>query len=236
VLHFLAVLGVWLRNTAYLTILVWATVFLVGCPKGNENYNAGRKAEAVQDYDTALVDYERALRAEPTNVEYKLRAAQLHYTAGEFHLEQGEKAAKKGDLDQALAEFRKAQAIDPSNTAADQEVKRTMELLAANAAAAIPAPAPEADDRELLVGPPELNLLSQEPINLKMTNDARVVFETIAKLAGLSAADPHRVAERHAGAGAGHRGAGKQVVLEAADLQCDFCGAGQSAKAARRGR
>jgi general secretion pathway protein D len=169
-----------------LTILVWATVFLVGCPKGNENYNAGRKAEAVQDYDTALVDYERALRAEPTNVEYKLRAAQLHYTAGEFHLEQGEKAAKKGDLDQALAEFRKAQAIDPSNTAADQEVKRTMELLAANAAAAIPAPAPEADDRELLVGPPELNLLSQEPINLKMTNDARVVFETIAKLAGLS--------------------------------------------------
>ena len=31
-----------------------------------------------------------------------------------------------------------------------------------------------------------LKPISLEPINLKMTNDARVVFETIAKLAGLS--------------------------------------------------
>ncbi len=42
------------------------------------------------------------------------------------------------------------------------------------------------DDAELLAQPPELKPLSREPINLKMTNDARVVFETIAKLAGLS--------------------------------------------------
>ena len=42
------------------------------------------------------------------------------------------------------------------------------------------------DDGDLLAAPPELKPLSREPINLKMTNDSRTVFETIAKLAGLS--------------------------------------------------
>ena len=41
-------------------------------------------------------------------------------------------------------------------------------------------------NEDLLPGPPELKPLSREPINLKMTNDSNVVFETIAKLAGLS--------------------------------------------------
>src|ERR1019366_3524758 len=38
----------------------------------------------------------------------------------------------------------------------------------------------------LLPGPPQLKPVSHDLINLKMTNDARVVYETIAKLAGLN--------------------------------------------------
>jgi general secretion pathway protein D len=177
-----------LRRKAYIPILVSAAILLIGCPKANQDYNAGRKAEALQDYDTALVHYERALRAEPTNAEYKLRETHTRFEAGQFHLEQGQKALNKGDLQLALAEFQKAQAIDPSNAAADQQLKHTTDLLAAKAAAQSPKtinPNPT-DDTDLLAGPPELKLISREPINLKMTNDARVVFETIAKLAGLS--------------------------------------------------
>lgn len=180
--------GICLRRTAYLPVLAFAAVFLIGCPKGNQDYDAGRKAESLQDYDTALVDYERALRASPNDAEYKLRATQMRFEAGQFHVEQGEKALKQNDLQLALAEFQKAQAIDPSNSAAEQEVKRTMELLAAKAAAAAPKPMniSASEDEELLPTPPELKPVSHEPINLKMTNDSRVVFETIAKLAGLS--------------------------------------------------
>ena len=110
------------------------------------------------------------------------------FADGQFHLEQGEKALKAGDLQLALAEFQKAAAIDPSNTAADQELKKTMDLLAAKSAATTSKsinPNPS-DDSDLLAAPPELKPVSTELINLKMTNDARVVFETIAKLAGLS--------------------------------------------------
>ncbi len=180
-----------MHRKAYLPLLAFAVIFFIGCPKANQanaDYSDGRKAETLQDYDTALVHYERALRAEPANAEFKLREMHARYSAGQFHLEQGEKALQKGDLQQALTEFQKTQALDPSNTAADQQVKHTLELLSAKSANVTPrAVDPNAsDDADLLPEPPRLKPLSTEPINLKMTNDARVAFETIAKLAGLS--------------------------------------------------
>jgi len=177
-----------LRRIAYPTVLVCAAIVLAGCPKGNQDYDAGRKAEALQDYDTALVHYERALRAQPTNAEYKLRATHVRFEAGQFHVEQGEKALKNNDLQVALAEFQKAQAIDPSSAAAEQGVKRAMDLLAAKSAAEASkgSPPSTADGTDLMAEPPQLKPLSREPINLKVTNDSRQVFETIAKLAGLS--------------------------------------------------
>jgi general secretion pathway protein D len=174
--------GLLLRRIGYVPLLVAAALLLAGCPKGNEDFSAAQKANALQDYDTALVHYERALRSDPTNAEYKLRASQARYDAGEFHIHQGQQAVKLGDLQLALAEFQKAQLIDPSNVAADQEVKRTMDLMNPQPK---PSAAPTANE-QLLSEPPELKPLSREPINLKMTNDARVVYETIAKLAGLS--------------------------------------------------
>ena len=161
---------------------------LTGCPKANQNFDAGRKAEAIQDYDTALVEYDRAARANPENAEYKLRSIRMHSMDGNFHLEQGEKLLKKGDLEMALAEFEKAQGVDPSNMAAEQEVAKTAKMLAEKNAAAAPEQVnPNPPQEELLEGPPELKPLSREPIHLKAgPADARVIFETIAKLAGLS--------------------------------------------------
>ena len=187
-----------MRRLGFFSLLLIVASCLAGCPKASSDYSAGRKAENIQDYDTALVHYERALRQDPANAEYKLRATQMRYEAGMAHVQQGQVALKRGDLQLALGEFQKAQMIDPSNSAADQEVKRTMELIA-QSAAATPAPvnpAPQEDD-QLLSGPPKLKPLSREPINLKMTNDARVAYETIAKLAGLSVVfDPDLTAKR----------------------------------------
>ena len=176
-----------LRRFACVSVLVFVAAGLGGCPKGNQDYSAGRKAESIQDYDTALVDYDRALRAEPTNAEYKLRVEQMRFESAQFHVDQGERDLKKSDLQAALTEFQRAATIDPSNSAAQQELKHTMEMLAAEAAAAAPKPAATPTDASaLLATPPELKPMSREPINLKMTNDSRIVFDTIAKLAGLS--------------------------------------------------
>jgi general secretion pathway protein D len=176
-----------LRGYTQRALVMVAVAYLAGCHRTNFDFDAGRKAEAIQDYDTALVHYERAERSNPTDAEYKLREVHMRYAAASFHLEQGQKALQEGDLQLALSEFEKAQGIDPSNVAADQQVKKAADLLAA-ANGTQPAGKPDdfnVDEKELLATPPQLRPLALEPINLKMTNDSRVVFETIAKLAGL---------------------------------------------------
>ena len=74
-----------LRRKVYLPALAFAVLFLAGCPKANQDFEAGRKAEAIQDYDTALVHYERAYRTDPSNSEYKLRATKMRMEDGQFH-------------------------------------------------------------------------------------------------------------------------------------------------------
>lgn len=182
----------------YSVALLAMASLLAGCHQTNTEFEEGRKAEAIQDYDTALVHYHRATQANPTDAEYKLREVHMRSVAAQFHMEQGHKAALKGDLQLALSEFEKAAAIDPSNMAAEQQAKSTAELLTAvnNMANTEPDDSSQ-DEKEMLSGPPELKPLSQEPLNLKMTNDSKVVFETMAKLAGLSVIfDPDYVSHR----------------------------------------
>jgi general secretion pathway protein D len=174
-----------LRGKLYLPLVALAGIVLAGCPKSNQDFDAGRKAEAVQDYDTALVDYERALRTDPMNAEYKLRETRMRSMDGDFHLQQGEKLLKKGQVEMALAEFEKAEGVDPSNMAAEQEIERLMNLVAQKNAANQPKEEAPAKP-ELTAGPPQLKPQVKQIDGLKMTNNSNVVFETVAKLAGLS--------------------------------------------------
>jgi len=179
-------------------VLALGVLLLTGCPQGNLEFKAGRKAESVNDYDTALDHYNQALKADPTNTEYKLRAAQARFQAGQYHVDQGRKLREQSNLQLALAEFQKAMLIDPSSSVAAQEFQATRDLLAAqqgatqNAAPAAPAPEPQ-----LMTGPPTLQPLSRSPVNMKATNDAKAVFDAIGKLAGLTVIfDPDLAARR----------------------------------------
>ena len=187
------------RSYTRYALLLIAAALLAGCHKSNSEFDAGRKAEAIQDYDTALLHYESRRARESPDAEYKLRVVHIRYTAAAFHMEQGQKALQKGELEFAMSEFEKAHGIDPSNVAAEQQMKKTADLLAI-ANGSKPPRRPTISmrtKRKLMSGPPRLEPLSHEPINLKMTNDSRVVFETIAKLAGLCVIfDPDYVSRR----------------------------------------
>ena len=170
-------------------ILIAAAVSLAGCAKGNQQYNAGAKAESVKDYDTALDQYNKALQAQPNSIEYQLKVARARFEAGQWHVDQGRHLREQSNLELALMEFRKAAMIDPSSPVAAQEVQATLALIAAKqgateSSAPITPSAPE--EPKLMEGPPALQPLSRAPINMKATNDAKVVFDTIGKLAGLT--------------------------------------------------
>jgi general secretion pathway protein D len=170
---------------AALAVIVLA---IAGCGKGQVEYDQGKKAEAVNDYDSAVVYYDRALKADPLNTEYKLKLTRMRFEAGQYHVQQGEKLKETGNLQMALAEFQKALMIDPASPIAQQEIQRTMDALAAKSASEkAPSSAPSTNEEpKLMTGPPQLKPLSRAAINLKMTNDARVIYDTVAKLAGLT--------------------------------------------------
>jgi len=171
-------------------IVLFAGISLAvaGCPKGRTNFNQGQKAQNLQDYDAAYEYYQKALKSEPENTEYKIKFDQARFGAGEAHTKKGLKFLEQGDLENAASEFRRAAVMDPSSVAAEQELRKTVEMIdererAANAAS---EPPQDSDETELASAPPQLKPLSRAPINLKMSNDAKVVFDTIGKLAGLT--------------------------------------------------
>jgi general secretion pathway protein D len=176
-----------MRNWALTVLCVLSGLLLAGCPKGGSDYKQGRQAEALQDYDTALEHYQKALKQDPSNTEYKIKVNRMRFESGQFHVDKGQKLREKGELQLALAEFQRAMAIDPSSPIAEQEARQTLELIGAKAREAEAAAAPPKEaEAPLASAPPELKPLSRAPINLKMANDARIVFETIGKLAGLT--------------------------------------------------
>jgi len=178
-------------RSLWIAVLIPATLLLLGCPKAHQEFEQGKKAEQIQDWDTALVHYQRALNADPSNIEYKLKLAQIRFETAEAHVKEGLKQRDKGELKIALAEFEKSMAIDPSVPIAGQEARKTLEMLAGKPTLPGAPPSksgvlPGTDESELAQHPPELKPLSREPINLKMSNDSRIVYETLAKLAGLT--------------------------------------------------
>jgi general secretion pathway protein D len=172
-----------------LAVLMAVLLCVAGCHRGGADFNAGRRAEAIQDYDTALIHYERALQADPGNTEYKLKAMRLRFEAGQYHVEQGQKIRQAGDLQMALAEFQKALMIDPASAIAQQETQNTMNAMADRQAASQARPAPQAPAEaapRVMAGPPQLMPLSRSPINLTMTNDVKLIFEAVGRYAGLT--------------------------------------------------
>jgi general secretion pathway protein D len=169
-------------------VLIAVAVLLAGCAKGNQQYKAGSKAESLNDYDTALENYNKALRAEPNNTEYKLKAARARFEAAQWHVDQGRRLREQSNLELAIGEFRKAQMIDPSSPVAAQEVRATMDLIAAKQGTAQNSTSSPATENEpkVMAGPPQLEPLSRSPINMKATNDAKAVFDAVGKLAGLT--------------------------------------------------
>ncbi|PYU62103.1 MAG: hypothetical protein DMG55_05265 [Acidobacteria bacterium] len=177
-----------MRRWGSLFLCVGLGLLAVGCPKGQPDYNQGRKAETLQDYDAAFAFYQKAAKADPYNATYKIKLNRVRFEASELHVKRGVELRKQGDLQGAAGEFQRAQAMDPSSPVADQELRKTVEMIAeknraADAAAELPT---DPNEPPLAAMPPEIKPLSRAPINLKMSNDAKIVFDTIGKLAGLT--------------------------------------------------
>jgi general secretion pathway protein D len=173
--------------------LIAVVLLAAGCPRGGSEFSQGKKAEAIQDYDTALIHYQQALQADPSNSEYKMKAMRLRFEAAQHHVETGQKLRAAGDNRMALAEFQTAAMIDPASAIAKQEVQNALDAIAerqaANQAAPVgPAAAQPAAEppSSVMAGPPQLMPLSRNPVSINMTNDVKLLYEAVARQAGIT--------------------------------------------------
>ena len=177
-----------MRRWRQVGVLLAVGVFAAGCPKDKQDYKAARQAVDIQDYDAAVEYFLKASKADPHNANYKIGLDQARFEAGQNHVKQGLQLREKGDLQGAVSQFQRAQVLDPSSTAADQELHKTLQMIADRAVANQGESQPLMSDGqpELASAPPELKPLSRAPVNLRMANDIKVVYDTIGKVSGLT--------------------------------------------------
>jgi general secretion pathway protein D len=179
------------RGMRLIGVLAFIALCL-GCGSGSSiYYREGHKAELHKDWDTAVVDYEKARDSDPANSLYLLHEKNARFNAGMFHLRSGRQMIKDGRPDDAAGEFQKAVRIDPSNQAAQQELNILLTKQAGVKKAHTDALQKSLKAREQANEPKELKLqaLPQEPLaHFRLSADSRRVFETLGKLAGLNVA------------------------------------------------
>ncbi len=188
-----------MRRWGTLILCVVAGLLAAGCPKGNQHYEDGRKAEDIQDYDAALAYYQKALAAEPNNAAFRIKMNQIRFEASESHIKKGLALRDKGELQTAAAEFQRASTIDPSSPVAMQELRRTLDQIneLSRKQDELASGYEDTSGNELASAPPEIKPLPNTAISLKMVNDVKIIFDTIGKLAGVTVTyDPDFPARR----------------------------------------
>ncbi|MGH9514386.1 MAG: cohesin domain-containing protein [Terriglobales bacterium] len=171
-------------------LLLFTLVLLSYAESSKSLYKKGSLAEARQNYEQAYDFYKKAYDQSPQDVSYRSAYERLRFLAGASHVHRGQLLREAGRLQEAMVEFQKANEIDPSSAIAKQEIKVTQQMIDAGNAPAPKASAPEPNALQKMVqqagGPVELGAIPNIPINLKITEDSKVIYETIGKLAGIN--------------------------------------------------
>lgn len=185
-------LTIWVRGTFLASL--FATAF-VGFPtrasaqSAGKLYNMGRAAEARDDVEEAYENYAKAWRKKPKDEHYKISYERLKLDAAAAHVKRGEKLRDQGDDTGALTEFLRALEIDPSNELAAQDIRATRQKIDKEAIVPTPEVVMSPQERRALLdlgGPPQLKPVSSEPLTLHMVEDAKVVYQTVGKAAGIN--------------------------------------------------
>ncbi len=154
-------------------------------------FRSGRRAEQLQDYDLAVVEYTKALQRTPDDraarqalERVKLRAAQEHYA-------RARRLYTVGKLDEALVEFQLAAELNPSSAEIEEGVRATRGALRNKVAVAREGKTELESliERSRNMPPPGMDLPTdvQLPGSLTFRDaSARDVYTVLARYAGVS--------------------------------------------------
>jgi general secretion pathway protein D len=94
----------------------------LGCATSSA-FRSGEKAERLQDYDRAVMEYSRAVQQHPDNVQYVRALGRARLRASTAHANMGRRLAGRGLYEDALGEYRLALDLNPQDSGLAQEVR-----------------------------------------------------------------------------------------------------------------
>src|SRR5213594_889647 len=177
-------------NKTLFAVVAVLAINVAGCGGARQAYTRGNRAEVIKDFDSAMTEYKAALDRNPQNNEYRLKYEQARFNAAFQHFEAGRRAFDKQDYQTAKMEFTRVLEIDPTHTLAEQLLAKVNEILTARTRK---EPEPQIqleqlkDETRTDPSPQsQLEPKTRGPIDVHMTQDSRIAFETLAELAGFN--------------------------------------------------
>lgn len=172
-----------------MTVLLIALLVIVpaSADKAKSLYSQGANQEALNHFDQAFDLYRQAYELKPKDVQIRAAYERMKFRAAAEHIHKGQVLREAGKLPEALAEFEQAMRVDPSSFMAVQEARRTKDMIDQQANPEQQPKQTNLSERLRSAGSPvDLAPISNQPITLRMSEDSKVVYETIGKLAGIN--------------------------------------------------
>ncbi len=92
-------------------------------------YHSGQQAERMQDYDAAVVEYNKAARAHPDDRNVRAALDRARLRAAQEHFNRGRRFANSERYEEALGEFQIASELNPTDSAVASSLKDTRQKL-----------------------------------------------------------------------------------------------------------
>ena len=177
-----------LKPTAVVLLVVLAILPAIA-DKAKSIYEKGQDAEARQNYEAAYEFYKQAFDLKPKDLRYRTSFERMRARAAQTIVHHGVLLREQGKLQEAIAEFQKAAQIDPSLFSAQQELRRTQQMLNDSVNPPPQSAGPPSSLQKKIreaTGPVELAPISVVPITVKLTEDSKVIYQTVGQLAGIN--------------------------------------------------
>ena len=168
-----------------------ACALAAGCATSSA-FHAGERAERVQDYDLAVVEYTKAVRANPDDQNARSALQRARLRASQDHFQRGRRLAASERHEESLVEFQLASELNPTDGAVQSALKDARQRLRTKLAVSRGGRTElqALIDRSRDLPPPGQELPSgiKLPETLRFGNGAnsRMVFTTIARFADLN--------------------------------------------------
>ena len=167
-----------------------AALVVSGCAT-TAPYHLGQTAERSQDYDRAVVEYTKAVRANPDDRNAKLALDRVRLRASQEHYFRGRRLSATERHEEALIEFQVASELNPGSADVEAALRDTRQKVRAHLAASHEGKTDLESliERTRKLPPPGLDLPPDVklPDSLVFSNaSSRMVFMALARFANLS--------------------------------------------------